>query len=269
MFIMTIWRIKSLHTPSNMLFLLLSATDLIVGLVCQPLFMATLLKPHNSKWPFLFMAYRLAFTLTSLNSLLFVTLITLNRFIAVFWPMKYRKYMVKKRIIFIAVTIVLPLSIITPIEITHYYHEVAFCLLYFLIHIFTLVFILAAHCVLYLAIKFRRKAALFKRTEAEAGQRLLHHAEQGPTKTIMIITLAFFVCHMPYLVHRMQHILHELTGAKEYHSLAVWGNLFTLVHSALNPMIYFVRRRDIRLATWRLFRKKIITNEHACRLTSD
>ena len=129
-FLITIWNTTSLHTASNVLFVFLSMTDLIVGLICQPLFIALLLS-HGNESPYLITTYNLIYSATCINSLLCVTLISINRLFAVACPITYRTFSSRGRSIRITSTAFIFLTIVSTIELLLTKHKLILFLVFF------------------------------------------------------------------------------------------------------------------------------------------
>ena len=105
--LISIWRTPSLHSPSNFLILSLALSDLGVGLVAQPLFLV-LTVSKMQRLAHVFCSSSVAFAVVShgLCCASFVTLIaiSLDRYAALYFPLRYQAIVTVKRVIAIVVT---------------------------------------------------------------------------------------------------------------------------------------------------------------------
>ena len=169
-FLVTIWKTKSLNTASNTFFVFLSIIDLIAGLTCQPLFIVLVLSLGNER-SYLVTTYNIIYSVICINSLLRVTLISINRLFAVVCPIMYRTFSSRKRNVRITSTALIFLSITSTIELLLKKQKLVLFLVYFVIHILFLILILAAHCGLIVAMKGESGHFLCYRRRRDSCQR--------------------------------------------------------------------------------------------------
>ena len=96
-----ILKTPSLHSPSAVFLCFLAMSDLLVGFVTQPVYIATELKPNAS-------LYDAMFTLTALTggvSLGMMAVISVDRLMALHYHMRYPELMTTKRAIYTSVTL--------------------------------------------------------------------------------------------------------------------------------------------------------------------
>ena len=260
-FLITIWNTKSLHTASNTFFVFLSITDLIAGLTCQPLFIALLFK-HEDENQYLITTYNLLYSATCINSLLCVLLISLNRLFAVACPIKYRNFSSKRKFVRITLTAFTFSSILSTFEFMPRRYEYLSFLVYFVMHMSLLIVILASHCGLFVAMRRRKRicAALWR--EGRKLSRIACRIQRQTTKSIAWVTFAFLLCFVPYLAYQINHLLYFTNDMEEIPWLTVLGNFFILLHSALNPLVCFATRKDVRIAAWRLVYRNSLGKEN-------
>ena len=97
-----ILRTPSLHSPSTVFLCLLAMSDLLVGLVTQPVYIANSLKPHPSLHDAMFTTVS---TITCGVSLEMMAAISVDRFMALHYHMRYPDLMTTKRAIYTSVTL--------------------------------------------------------------------------------------------------------------------------------------------------------------------
>ena len=104
--VISIWRTPSLHTPSNVLLVSLSLSDLGVGLVSQPIFLAfSIVKIKGLADMFCSSTHALSVSGFCLSgaSLLTLTAISLDRFIAIHLHLRYSEIVTVKRVTVIVI----------------------------------------------------------------------------------------------------------------------------------------------------------------------
>lgn len=84
--LVAIFKTPSLHTPNNVFLFSLSATDFATGFIVQPLFIIDISPlPKSFSRPYLSFCYKFFFAV----SLLTLLMIALDRFLALYWHMRY------------------------------------------------------------------------------------------------------------------------------------------------------------------------------------
>ena len=103
-FIITLSKTRSLHTPSNVLLGALAVGDLIVGLFCQPCYSALLIAKitYQDYASILHIVHRTMLTICTRYSCLFSCLVSMDRYIAICHPFFYHRTATCKRNVFIA-----------------------------------------------------------------------------------------------------------------------------------------------------------------------
>ena len=92
--------VSSLHPPSKLLLHCLATTDLFVGLISQPLFIIYLMSVVNEHWEICLYAFTLAFIagyLLGSVSFLTLTVISVDRLLALLLGLRYRHVVTLKR----------------------------------------------------------------------------------------------------------------------------------------------------------------------------
>ena len=98
-FLIIYFKTPSLRTPHYFLLMLLAITDISVGLVTQPLFIALKIREIYSIYnPILWVAVRGSAVYFSGISFFTVTLVSIDRYLAVCHPIKHRNEVIKSRI---------------------------------------------------------------------------------------------------------------------------------------------------------------------------
>ena len=257
-FFATLLKTRSLHNPSNVLLGALCITDLVVGFVCQPLFITVLLGPPGPCCSIVTKVYNLTFGLSSVNSFICGFLITIDRYFAVFYPFKYREWATCKRYVIVASTVFFIFASYSVIKILYFERSrssfliIDICLEVSVI--LTVFFIYVKICRVVFA-KVRAIARVANDREPNEVKMKLN--DRKKTLTVAIILLALLICYTPLMVYYCLSLLFYLKKTPRYtYSLGIWANFLALCNSCINPLIYCARSREIRNAAIRLFTSK-------------
>ena len=251
-FFVTLWKTNSLHTPSNILLGFLSIIDLMVGLICQPLFLATIFRTDRPCCTQEMLAYNFVFILTCGNSYLCIALITGDRAFAIFYPFKYRAVASCKKFSSIAGITFLISTIYAVLEHLLYTKcKTAFILFKTTCQLMTLSLVSIVYLLIYRAVRRQNnKAAITSTVKGKA--RRTSRTEQHRTKMVALILFTFAFCTVPYTIFGFNMYLFYIGRSKFINGFGAWANFLFLLNSAINPLIYFISRTDIRAAARRL-----------------
>ena len=257
--LLTIAKTKSLHTPSNALLSALCFSDLLVGAISQPLFLAFLstmlsLQEWNRK---LYAAWIWLATMFNGTSFIMVLNITIERYIAVCYPFFYeRKASIKLCIVVVALTWMY--QVLAPILAGSFY--------ILLFAIFTIIsFIINVFCYLriYLVIIQKERSVLRLGEIGDEEREILHRNREERSKayTIMILLIVFTITYLPSLI-----VLLALFRPGQRTSICGSPpNIFLTFASsssiyassaAINPIVYCIRIKPIRAAIKNLFKSR-------------
>ena len=253
-FLVTLVRTSLLHTPSNVLLGALCVTDLLVGLLCQPMHIALLLNDPGPSNISLIKAYNFIFNFSCWNSFVCSLLITLDRYAAICFPYRYRELATCKKYVFITLCIltfvmirsIFEAAFLKRTDLVFWSVQVGIQLL-----IITAVFI--SYAKIYKVVLSHQKRIVAMGASSVNQRSRISNRERSKTNTVTIILAAFIACYAPYVVYSVQWILFFCGKAKLSFKLALWANYFVLLNSCINPIIYCVRSREIRNAAARIF----------------
>ena len=258
-FIVALIKTTSLHNPSNLLLGALCITDLVVGFICQPLFIAVLVGPPGPCCSVVTKTYNLIFGLSSLNSFICGLLITLDRYFAVFHPFRYRAWASCKRYAFLAAVIFVVFASYSALKIPYFEKSrISFLIVDICLEMTVIVavfFIYAMIC----RVVFIKARAVVPTMGNICGRPLdggiqVRVNDKKRTLTVAIILVAFVACYAPLMVYYCLSLLFYLNGSPRYtYGLGLWANFLALFNSCINPLIYCARSSEIRSATKRLF----------------
>ena len=244
--LITIWKTPSLHTASYLLLASLAASDLAVGLIVQPFLISLLLTAIYDFPPSAFRFICLGFNYVAYVlcgvSLLNITAIGLDRFLALWLHLRYNAVVTTYRVnlAITAIWLFQGLSMINVFWSRHTFQKpvaIVMCVL------------ILANFVIYLKIRLivrRHQVEIQHRhPEANAGNFFsLKRVKKSALNTFLVF-LVFLFCYVP-------HTYVFVTGGG---SLTVYYVTTTIVllNSSLNPLLYCWRVREMREATKQMF----------------
>ena len=253
-FFMTLLKTSLLHTPSNILLGAMCVTDLLAGLVCQPLYIAYLLGEPSPSRSSIIKALNFAYNVSCWNSFVSSLLITLDRFAAICYPYKYQEYATCRKYVYTASCTFVVFVIYAIIQLTLCKNsEIIFWSVQVGLQLLVIIAVLIMYARIYRVVLSQRKRIASIRDTSGRRKSGISFRERSRTHTVTIILAVFIACYAPHTVYCIERVLYHL-GKFEYHrKLALWANYFVLLNSCLNPIIYCARSQEIRRAAVRVF----------------
>ena len=256
LFIITLLKTSSLHTPSNTFICAMCVTDLTAGFLCQPLYIALLLSKYGYSMLTLGKTYDVTFRGRCFNSFIFSLLITCDRYAAICYPFRYLELASCRKYVNTSFCI-LALSVIYAM-IAFKFHdkssEVIFWCLESGLQLIIIMAVLMMYARIYKVILSQRKRIVSIDDTLARQQSRISRIERRRTQTVSIILAALIACYAPYTVYSIRGILFFF-GIVDNHNIYLFylSNFFVLLNSCLNPMIYCAKSQEIRNAAVRIF----------------
>ena len=264
-------RNTSLRTISNLFLTSLAAADFLVGLIIDPLYIATriLLFNTDTYWEnnystvvdYLWIHTTVA---TTFN----LCCVTLDRHIAIFYPLRYEDIVTNRRC-YVLMAIVWFISLLLPC------FRFVVKMLSKLYFSFTIITVLIPMIIIISCSIQNLKAA------AVQSKRITDNTLQNQdavkrtkknfkaTKTVSIVIGLFVVCWLPSLVTSFVHYF-----SKQFFFFTVWTPVEALsfTSSAINPWVYCLRNEEFHEPLTRslrfLQRRNLVRNPSVARLTN-
>ena len=246
-----IWRTPSLHSPSNTLLFCLALTDFFVGLVTQPLKVASCIIADFlvSKEDGL-LALRNAFDVLSIiltaASFSTATVISVDRYLVFYLHLKYQVLVTNKKVVAV-------ISFSWVISILFGFIWTQSTQAYYLIGIIGFVISFSIMVLMYYKIYrvVRRHRAQIQSqahvgVEQNASSQLCFARSAKSAMNTFYVCFILFLCFFPYFTTAC---VVQLTGSSltKYMVLQYTGTI-TFLNSSINPLVYFWRIREIRVA---------------------
>ena len=247
--LISIWRTPSLHTPSNILLVGLAFSDLGVGIVVQPIFLVyNIAKIKRFANLFCSSAVSLRFAGYCLCgvSLLTLTAISLDRYIAIFFHLRYQEIVTAKRIITISVGIWLVCIAFAPIPLwagyrPSYWLNVSIVAVCSLITVFSF-------CKIYRVVR-RHQVQIHAQMQVQVGQQdnsLNMPQFKKSFLSMFLIYVVFLLCYFPVFLALVIIYTTGITVKKQ--SFYELGIEIVCINSSLNPFVYSWRLEQVRVA---------------------
>ena len=254
-------KVTSIYPPTKLLFRCLAVTDLLVGLISQPLYV-TILFPRFTTWNVnvaITRADLFFFTLFPAVSLLTSAAISVDRLLALLLGLRYR-YTVTLRRVWV---VILCFWLISALQATG-----STCLvecpkldkianmLFGLILTFSLLVSVFSYAKIFKTLRYRQ-VQVHPNTQQGLpngrGNQLNIARYKKTVYSIAWVQLALLICYLPYMLIRWLRV--KLSYSTEISIL--WESFVTLLYlnSSLNPALYCWRIRDVRQEVKNMIRK--------------
>ena len=241
--IFVVWKNDHLQTRINTLFTYLAITDALVG-TC-PIPMSAAFRIYQAKGVYycnLGVAWAFSAYLLCLLSATAICVISADRFIATFYPMAYRRsdYPRKRNIFLFALYICWCIVLVF----------VLLRLITFLVFNGIVVIVLVAtlssgaYCYGKIVFKLRKNSHL----KNDRRKQLDDSRIKRQCLTAGLINVALLVTYFPRLVATLIFFFEKEKRFELVYLSGVWSESFIYLNSAINPMLYFWRLKNVRAA---------------------
>ena len=251
---------RQLRTESNMILACLATTDLMVGLVTQPLQIASYSlmirgETHNSQFCTL-TEVSMAVSMTCLSASLFhLFLMTAERYIAIKHPFAYENQVTEVRLM-VASGVAWVAGIVLPFHLTGNTNETFELKLEVSIILYILVpAIVYCNVVICKEVRRNEKQIVSNQVSLEAKEKMLKNKKSFYTTLVIILTI--FLCFIPTNI--CLNIIDSFTDRIPNDVRGMVISVVTLLpflNSLFNPLIYVVRIRYFRVALIQLLLRK-------------
>jgi len=250
--ILTFVKKKSLRTPSYILILSLSISDLGVGVMVQPTYCFHLVALLTGNYRSLHVSTQMIqkmYLILGTASLLTITSITIDRFLAVHLQLRYKTLVTTKRSYIVVIMIWMVSTVVHEMEKVVVLNIIVFgfiipCLV--LLNIVSMVLISRA---------IKKHSAQIQAQQQPAQPIMNMQRYRKSLSTMYYIMGTFVVCYCPLLF--IQSIEIAMIKERRYFIISdlLTDTLF-MMNSALNPVIYCWRIQEIRNAVLQLLRRQ-------------
>ena len=252
--IYAILRTPTLHNPPNILLCSLASTDLFVGCIIQPLYIAHTATLLDDSKPFscsMWMAKESLLLLFMYVSISTLVLISTERWLALHYHLRYHQIVtVRRTLIAIALT-----WFFSTVSIIAWPSGLD-------IFIFTLIGItviaIAAVILVFMYVKIffilRHHRALIENQAKLHPPSMNLRKHRKSSATMLYVVVLFFIFYAPTF-YAMIHYLDSTTKGSSVEQTILWevAKTVALINASANPLMYYWKMREIRRAVRSVF----------------
>ena len=258
--LVVIRKTQDLHWPSFVLVGSLAASDLVVGLICQPLLVAlniAELKKNFNVFCYCRMLLFVTGWTTAGVSLLILTAISLDRLLALILHLKYNTTVTVPRVF---QTTFLFWSFCVFINVTRFWMTTKW---YFIsLAVFLLSFVVITVCTLNIFKIVRRHQSQIN-CQTLAVIRLQTNTVnilkcRKSAVTVLYIYALFLIVYLPFITLTIMELLIGMTRALA--TASIYAATVVFINSFLNPFVYCWRSREIRRAVKNILKRQMAQN---------
>ncbi|XP_046839957.1 adenosine receptor A2a-like [Xenia sp. Carnegie-2017] len=246
LFISTYFNNRNLQNTSNMLLVTLAVSDILVGGLALPLAITRatmeILETFNCT---LFNLSRLVYIFCSGLSFLTIILITYDRYIAIYYPLRYHLLMSKRntKICLIACGILVIGLLLCRVYLSLERFFLIICSLTF----FTTLSALLVYTKILLAARRHNLQIQNMTGSFKSSRQIIAFREIKTTKVMVYILGAMILCYYPGTCFWIYSAFHGYTLESLY-TIVPYMESAVFLNSAINPLTYLLRNRNIRCA---------------------
>ena len=256
-------KLSSLTRPLKTLLLSLAVSDLGVGLMVQPSYIASLVMEmehkteNNPAYNITYKLYVFTVNLFGYASFFGVTFLSLDRFLAVYLHLRYQELVTHKRVVVVMVSKWVLSAVLSFMRLC-IPTRVSF-IIYAVIYVCFLLTTTPINYKIYVSVRHHanQMQALQVQPTAtqngEAGTSLNTAAWRKFEIGILLVYLAFLVCYLPNVCFLIVYLIFGPSSSITV-VLDLFSSTLLFLNSTLNPLIYCWKLRRIRLTILTILR---------------
>ena len=263
--VIAIAKTRSLWYPSNLLLCFLAITDLLNGLTVQPflvIFNVSRIQGDKELFCLASAGFSYPFGVLFTISFLTLTLVNVDRFVAIKYPLHYELLVTNKRVYIAAITCWLVCSSDLLLKMNKLYQ--AHFIFFFFVLLLGISITSASYYSIFHVMKKHKlqmereeKLTVYYQKNNKNKNIELDLKERKKAKIMAYLNLLFLICYLPYIPVSIANAVHQ--GKQFPLQLKIAGNVtvtLVLLNGALNPLFYCYRLRSIRKAVFIMLRMR-------------
>lgn len=259
-------KVTSIYPPTKLLFRCLAVTDLLVGLISQPLYVTFLFRFFtawnvNTTATMIMRADEFFFSLVPAVSLLTSSAISLDRLLALLLGLRYRHTVTLRRVWLVIVCFWLISALEATVGIIYEHPilpEISLWLFSSFLT-FSLLVSVFSYAKIFKTLRYRQ-VQVHRNTQQgqrpNGGGKQLNIARYKKTVySIAWVQLALLICYFPYNLLGFLRLFDKVSYSTEASILRELFVTLLYLNSSLNPVLYCWRIRDVRQEVKNMIRK--------------
>ena len=246
--IVALQKASSIHPPSKLLLACLASTDLCVGLITQPLYVAyKTFHGHSKPCHYLRITFDTIGSMFCAVSLLTLTAISIDRRLALLLGLRYRQVVTLKKVQLVVVTFWLFSAAVAMTAFFNFLIAISIACMVLLLCI-----VISTFCYMKIYLTLRHHQTQVQdhvhQEQPVGGQIPLNIARYRKTVTSALwIQMTLLACYLPYSIVVGTN---AVTGLSELSFNFAWSITLSLllINSSLNPFLYCWKMREVRQA---------------------
>lgn len=259
-------RKTSLSSPLKTLLLSLAVSDLGVGLLVQPLYVASFVMESegnsSASYNFVIKSYDMIVVFLCVASFLGVTALSVDRFLAIHLHLRYQAIVTHKRVIASVVSIWVLSAVISQTALR--IRQVTF-LMFGTISVICLISSAFFYYKIYVTVQRHANQIQVLQLQPRQGDNEMVEYNARLKKAAIgtfYVYLVFLICNLPNTLFFLipSNLVHQSADLGTILSLA---DTLVFLNSSLNPLIYCWKMRHIRQAIMEMLRKIYLGPQHS------
>lgn len=256
--ILVIWKTPLLHSPSNILICCLACSDFIIGLMAQPMLVtykiAELKNSANTACIGRLVHWIAGFVCAGV-SVMTICAISVDKVLALYLHLRYKEKVTVARV-FKVIFAFWIFCISTAVSLFLANTDRYWTLVPLPVLAVTLTTTFVAYIKVFRVLRRHQRQIQSQTRSAWEGVNMSKYKKSVITMVYLLVM--FLVCYTPFLTAMAVRFLAGYSpGVKMAYE---WGATIVYLNSSLNPVVYWFRMQEIRLATYNTIRK-ILGNE--------
>ena len=239
---------SSLHPPSKLLLRSLAITDLLVGIIVEPLNVAYLMSVKSKRWDICYnvnVALLIASYILCAVSLLVLTAISVDRLLALWLGLRYRQVVTLRRA-YIAVIVMWVLPIVAT---TSYIWNPQLLLLLLYIHLsLCLSIIIFSYMKIFFTLRHYQIQVTVAQEQPRQAIPLNIARYRKAVYSALWVQVTLFICYLPFGITQALTDLKSVRFSSSVYLAKTFSFTFVFLNSALNPLLYCWKIKEVRQA---------------------
>ena len=239
---------SSLHPPSKLLLRSLAITDLLVGIIVEPLNVAYLMSVKSKRWDICYnvnVALLIASYILCSVSLLVLTAISVDRLLALWLGLRYR-HVVTLRRVYITVIVMWVLPIVGT---TSYIWNPQLLLLLLYIHLsLCLSIIIFSYMKIFFMLRHYQIQVTVAQEQPRQAIPLNIARYRKAVYSALWVQVTLFICYLPFGITQALTDLKSVEVSSSFYLAKTFSFTFVFVNSSLNPFLYCWKIKEVRQA---------------------